>query len=377
MKFESLSADLTELFSRGVATPLDDEAFDRWARRIFRWQFDHNPTFRGYCLGRGASPDSIGRWEDIPPVPTAAFKRLRLLSVEEGREPEAIFETSGTTGAERRGQHAVASLALYRSASLPAFRAHLLPDEVRLPVIALLPPAGEAPRSSLSRMVAMVDEEFGREGGGFFGAPDGAIQEEALLQSVRAAAAAKQPVLIATTAFALVHWLDALVRDGIRLTLPDGSRMMETGGFKGRVRTVSREDLYEAVRANLGVPPHRIVNEYGMTEMLSQFYEPVLTDAVRGGDLGVRFHVAPPWVRTRVLDPSSLEAVADGTPGLLCHHDLANVGSVAGVLTEDMGVKIERGFRLLGRAPGAEPRGCSLATEALLESAATFGTGRT
>jgi hypothetical protein len=58
--------------------------------------------------------------------------------------------------------------------------------------------------------------------------------------------------------------------------------------------------------------------------------------------------------------------VPEGTPGLLCHHDLANAGSVAAVLTEDMGVAVDGGFRVLGRAPGAEPRGCSLALEELL-----------
>jgi hypothetical protein len=156
-----------------------------------------------------------------------------------------------------------------------------------------------------------------------------------------------------------VHWLD---RGGARVRLPDGSRLMETGGFKGRSREVSRDDLYRALTDRLGVPPERIVNEYGMTELLSQFWEPVL----REGTDRRRRHVGPPWVRTRVLDPVTLEDVAAGEPGLLCHLDLANVGSVAAVLTEDLGVAVEDGFRLLGRAPGAEPRGCSLALEELL-----------
>ena len=70
-----------------------------------------------------------------------------------------------------------------------------------------------------------------------------------------------------------------------------------------------------------------------------------------------------------MLDPVSLVQVPEGEPGLLCHHDLANVGSVACLLTEDMGVAVADGFRLLGRIPGAEPRGCSLAIEELLNAA--------
>ena len=210
--FAALAEDLSGLFSRGVDAPLDDGEFDQWARRVFRWQYDHDPTYRGYCQGRGATPESIGGWEEIPPVPTAAFKRLRFFSVESGREPEAVFETSGTTRTERKGEHAVASLALYRSALLPAFRARLLPDGASLPVLALLPSPEEASRSSLSRMIAAVDEALGADGGGFFGAPDGSLRHEALMASLRAAVDGRQPVLIATTAFALVHWLDTLAR---------------------------------------------------------------------------------------------------------------------------------------------------------------------
>ena len=368
--FDRLVADLDGLFQRGVGQPLDDTAFNGWALPVFRWQFEHNTAFRGYCVGRGATPATVTSWEEVPAVPTGAFKRLRLLSTEEGREPEAVFHTSGTSRTERRGEHLVASLGLYRSALLPAFRVHLLPDGARLPVLALLPSPGDAPRSSLSYMIGAVGEEFGAEEGGWFAAPDGALEEDALMSAVEVAADTGGPVLIAATAFALAHWLDGLARDEVRFRLPEGSRVMETGGFKGRVRGVSREDLYRGVHERLGIPSNRVVNEYGMTEMLSQFYEPALTRLQASGvGLSDRFHVGPPWVRTRILDPVSLALVPDGEPGLLCHHDLANLGSVACVLTEDMGVAVADGFRLLGRLPGAEPRGCSLAIEELLDAA--------
>ena len=51
-------------------------------------------------------------------------------------------------------------------------------------------------------------------------------------------------------------------------------------------------------------------------------------------------------------------------PGL-AFFDLANVGSAVHVLTEDLGVAEGEGFRLLGRAAGAELRGCSLVVEEL------------
>jgi hypothetical protein len=39
------------------------------------------------------------------------------------------------------------------------------------------------------------------------------------------------------------------------------------------------------------------------------------------------------------------------------------------VQTEDVGVEVDDGFRLLGRAAGAVPRGCSIAMDELLAAA--------
>jgi hypothetical protein len=140
---------------------------------------------------------------------------------------------------------------------------------------------------------------------------------------------------------------------------------METGGFKGRARQVAREALYESLGGRLGLPVERMVNEYGMTEMLSQFYEPVLR-GTPAHPLGERWHVGPPWVRTRVLDPATLRPLESGEVGLLSHLDLANLDSVAAILTEDLGELRFDGFRLHGRIEGAEPRGCSLSMEDLV-----------
>jgi hypothetical protein len=51
--------------------------------------------------------------------------------------------------------------------------------------------------------------------------------------------------------------------------------------------------------------------------------------------------------------------VAEGESGLLRVFDLANVHSVMAIQTDDLGVRRGDGFELVGRAPFAEPRGCS------------------
>jgi hypothetical protein len=103
-----------------------------------------------------------------------------------------------------------------------------------------------------------------------------------------------------------------------------------------------------------------------MTELCSQFYDSALRDRVVRRLTRERRKIAPPWVRTRVVDPETLQPLPPGRTGLLCHYDLANTGSVIAIQTEDMGVQLEEGFSLTGRAAGAPPRGCSLAMDELL-----------
>ena len=103
-----------------------------------------------------------------------------------------------------------------------------------------------------------------------------------------------------------------------------------------------------------------------MTEMSSQFYDGVAGSAVADPD--ARLHAGPPWVRTRATDPETLEILPHGEVGVLRHWDLANLGSVACIQTADLGITSPDGFRVLGRARGAEARGCSLAMDDLLSA---------
>ena len=113
---------------------------------------------------------------------------------------------------------------------------------------------------------------------------------------------------------------------------------METGGFKGRAREISRETLHARIGDALGVPRERIVNQYGMTELGSQFYDSTLVDPT-----GPRRKLGPPWTRVRFVDPSTDHPVECGEIGQIVIHDLANTGSVAAIQTADLGRSIDGG----------------------------------
>ena len=337
-----------------------DEMFDYMARRVHAVQRATNPVLRRFWDAAGGSASAA--WHEIPPVPVAAFKDVPIAS----GPAEIVFRTSGTTGgATRRGEHHVVSGDLYRAAARPNYRRHLFGAGGAIPpalsLISLIPAPETAPDSSLSAMAGFIAQEPEVADVTWAFDPECGVDAEAFRRSARSAS---HPVLLLTTAFALVHLLDAL-GDG-RMPLPRGSRLMETGGFKGRAAAVDRATLYRRVRDALAVPESHIVNEYGMTEMLSQAYDGVAGNAHPSPG---RVHRFPAWVRTRALDPRDLAPLPPGEAGLLAHFDLANAASVCHLLTEDLGsVTEDGGVQLLGRAPGSDLRGCSLTAESFLRA---------
>jgi hypothetical protein len=324
--------------------------FEDWALRVFAYQFERVAAYRSYCERRDMTPTTVTSWIDVPAVPTAAFRHADLAS----GPPEAIFRTSGTTaGAEARGRHPIVHLPLCRASALAGFRHFVVPDGTRLACLFLLPPPTRRPDSSLAHMCAWVGEAFGTQVE-WFVAEDG-LDLRRLRARLETFATSGAPVLLAGPTAGFVRLFD----DGFACRLGPGSRLMDTGGAKGMPRPLSRPGFLRACWTHLGIAGYFCVNEYGMTELCSQRYESVLADRLAGRSLDARRLVAPPWLRTRVLDPDTLEPVVPGATGLLCHHDLANLGSVSVVLTEDLGHATEGdGIVVYGRVRGAPPRGC-------------------
>ena len=169
-------------------------------------------------------------------------------------------------------------------------------------------------------------------------------------------------MLILGTAFGFVHLLDELSARNLRLQLPEGSLVLETGGYKGRSRTMPKGELHALITERLGVEASHIICEYGMSELSSQAYDgESLKSKVQSLKPGRPFHF-PPWARVRIISPETGREVSDGETGLIQVFDLANVFSVVAIQTEDLAVRRGDGFELLGRATMAKPRGCSLAS---------------
>jgi len=335
--------------------------FNALALAVFAQQFQLNLPYQRFCRTRCHTPDTITRWQDIPAVPTVAFKELDLTC----GPPEKIFLTSGTTrGQEKRGRHLVPDLALYRASALSHFSACVLPDNRRQRTLALIPSPEARPQSSLTQMAEWIINDLSSAGSTYFIDPEG-VHIEAFADAIAQAQQEGIPVCILAITSALVAFFDWCEANDCHIALPGGSRIMDTGGNKGMLRPVSRNGVLQSCWKYLKVAGYYCVNEYGMTEMASQFYDNVLYNRFRHSN-EPRYKIGPAWVRTLVVDPETLQEVPSGQTGILRHFDLANCGSVMAIQTDDLGYTVGDGFEITGRVPGSEARGCALMLEEIL-----------
>jgi hypothetical protein len=361
----------------------DESRFERLALELFRFQFDHCEPYALYARAMGRTPESVSRANEIPAVPTGAFKEFDLRCF----DAEATIQTFRTSGTatEQRGQLHLDTLALYDASLLASLRRCLLADlaGTRPTMRFLAPSPNEAEDSSLSYMFDALRVAEGSPESGF-DLHEGRLDLASLGETIRRARERAEPLVLAGTSFAFVHLLDSFAAPNAPNTskadwaLPAGSRLMETGGFKGRSREVPREVLRTALAEFFSIPEPSIVNQYGMTELGSQFYDSTLLDPS-----GPRRKLVPPWTRVRFVDPESGQDVDGKEVGMVLIHDLANTGSIAAIQTADLGRSIVDsmgkaiGFDILGRAAGAEARGCSVATDVMLEAAGEASSNRT
>jgi len=346
---DALDAEVLECIERGHVPDFNDLAL-----RIFAHQLRYNQPYAKYCASRGVTLERMPEsWDAIPPVPSAAFKEAALVTFEASRA-ELAFETSGTTQG-RSGKHYMENSTLYDAALLAGFHDAVLRDAPqRMRYLLFVPNPEERPQSSLGYMMRRVAGFYG-DGHDCWYLSGDTIDVGRFIDDARKAALEDIPVCLGGTAFAFVQVLDALAERAISsLALPPFSRVMETGGFKGRTRMVKREDLYADLARMFSIPQNRIIAEYGMTELTSQYY-----------DDEERVKRPPAWLRPRVVAPSG-KTLPDGVVGALAHVDLGNRSSCIAIHTEDLGVATgDGGIILLGREQGAELRGCSLDAEQL------------
>ena len=347
---------LLDFLARDDATAIE---FDELALALFAFQYAHNEPYRRFCQRRGVTPRRVNGWREVPPVPISAFKDATL-SCAPPADCERVFMTSGTSRGALKGRHYHPTIAVWDRSMRRHFEQRFIQGRAPLPMLLLFPDEQQLPNSSLARYLSLAARCYGTPDSRSFIGPQG-LDIDGLCTTLGAAVSQARPLALMGASFSFVHLLDALHERGLRFPLAPGSRILDTGGYKGQARDLPLDGFYDGLAETFGVPRSECINMYGMTELSSQFYDagnPQLPSVKR----------APHWVRSRVVDPLSGHEMPRGERGVLAHYDLASFNSAIAILTEDVGIAVDDGFLLLGRAEGAEAKGCSLAVQEFLEA---------
>ena len=124
---------------------------------------------------------------------------------------------------------------------------------------------------------------------------------------------------------------------------------METGGMKGRRRSITREELH-AIYLN-AFEVSAIHSEYGMTELMSQAYSE--------GDGNFYLRQNMKMLGKNITDPFG--KVKSGKTAALNIIDLANLDTISFIATDDLGrIYEDDSFEVLGRLDHSDLRGCNL-----------------
>ena len=122
------------------------------------------------------------------------------------------------------------------------------------------------PNSSLAHYLALAIDHFGTPDSAYYLDENG-LRTDALCEALQQAQDSGQPFALLGASYSFVHLMDALQARGQTFQLPAGSRLLDTGGFKGQSREVPMDAFYDQLSATFGVSRDQCLNMYGMTEL--------------------------------------------------------------------------------------------------------------
>jgi acyl-protein synthetase LuxE len=329
-------------------------------RDLTRLHYERCEPYRNIVdriFGGGRALD-FERLEDAPFIPASLFKSRELRSVPLDRVVKTLT-SSGTTGQAVSRIFLDAETAQAQTRTLVKIMQHFLGVD-RRPMILLDHPGVVRDRRSFSARGAGILGmlPFGKQ-------PLYALREdmsldieavEAYLEKARAAG--QPPVLFGFTFMVWQYFVETLEKLGKRLSMP-GAILLHSGGWKKlEGMKVSQEEFRRRTCVATGI--ERVINYYGMVEQVGSVYM----------ENSLHFLQSSIYSDVIIRDPNSLEPLPAGRPGIIqVVSALPSSYPGQSLLTEDMGI-VEgcdnpatgmggQYFRIVGRLPKAELRGCS------------------
>ncbi len=342
-----LDHDIEQFMAHGIEYK-NDTAFNDLALREFEMQFMNVMPYREYCEQKNKTPDTVSKWQEIPAVPSAAFKSHKLASFPLEKTVQTNI-TSGTTGRKNRGKvyRDKGSLALIIKANGMMTKEYLFPDIERIKILFLVPSPQIAPGMGMAIGMEEVRKQFGTDESAFLVTRTG-LDVKSLLATIKQAEKTGEPLALIGATSALIYFLKECVREQLSFTLPPESRICDGGGYMGQFGECTKEEYFQLCSSVFGVDPEYCINVLGTAESSTNYFDNVLRNSRKYKETE-RYKEIPPWTRTMAVDPETLVPIEDGVIGLLRHYDLTNRAMIFGVQTDNLGMTHEGGFEIIGR----------------------------
>jgi Acyl-protein synthetase, LuxE len=313
-------------------------------------------------LGRTNSPDLAAYWratEEARGIPDSVFKTTETYYFDDC-EPSRTFKTSGTSmGRVGHVNYSPRGIELMRLSILENARKRILHGLEAPAIVRLVPPPEEVPDMVMAYGMDLIartlgDPEFsavvvGRDG----------VNYPLLEGALRRATESGVPVVLLGGSSAFVNICRTLREQNVFFELPEGSKVVDAGGFKTLSKKIHIAQLRNDIMSTFGIGEGGFLNIFGMTELASQLYDAI---DIAIGPNGERPKAGTPFVELRVRSPYTMDTI-QGSLGLLEIADLCIMDRPPVVLTGDLGIATSYGLAVLGRIPMAGSRGCSLSLD--------------
>lgn len=322
--------------------------FESLVHEVLNYQYARNGVYRKYC----DFSDKRGKNSGIHYLPVDIFKYGYVACFPQ-EDTVTVFKTAGTS-LRKSGSHYFTkeSLELKNRCFEGLAKELLVPDRKMFRVVVLCVPASLRNSKFLHNAQYFIDK-FGTKDSGYFVNENGEFENDRLINFLRSAAYGDIPVFIFINIDYAYKFVVDCLKKGIILPLSKLSRIL-LSGFKEE--KVAKQEFYYLLQKVFDLHEYFLIDDYGMTESTSSWYDNVLRNKLNGKN-EQRCKIDPCWCRTEIVDASTLEKVEDGKVGLIRYINLANFNTCSFILTNDLGYKIGEGFEVIGKASREEADG--------------------
>lgn len=304
---------------------------------------------------RGMNNQEFNHLQAIPFLPVRVFKELDLMSIDK-KEIYKTLTSSGTSGQKVSKIYLDKETASFQTKALVRIMQSFM-GKKRLPMMIVDTEKVITDRSSFSARGAAIlgFSNFGKDHKYILDAEMN-LKKKELLDFVKENH--KQPFII--FGFTYIVWsffYDAIVSEGLDIDLSNGILIHGGGWKKMQESSVDNDHFKSSFRESFGLT--RVHNYYGMVEQVGSIYMECEEGYIH----------TPAYSDILIRDPYDWSIKENNETGVI---ELLSVLPVSypghAILSEDLGYIVDeeqcscgrkgKRFRIIGRIPQSEPRGC-------------------